>query len=127
MFGVGASEGYRKIEEPGYFTRTFLNDNNVHPTYLQAGQKIQQISDISVQVLEENPTFPVIVSEKKLTIKLGNRMILETHDFEDLVFTAPKAGAYTFTYSMTYEGTLLEGEKIGISPMISRTAWYLDE
>lgn len=125
-FSLSASGGYITIDQPGEFTRTFTNKNSNHPTYLRAGQKLQQISNLYYQDLVQEHTSPILITEKKLIIKLGDQVILETNNFEDLVFTAPGSGTYTFNYSITMRGTFKPGEKTAGSLNISRTAWYLD-
>ena len=126
MYSLGSSSGYFIMNQPGYFTRTFADKNN-HQTYLQAGQKIQQISECSYQEDIAEHISPISIIEKKLTIKLGEQIIKEANDFENLVFTAPQNGIYTFNYSMTISGTFKQGEKTAGDLYIQRTAWYLDE
>lgn len=124
-FNLSSGSTYEHLKTPGRHTRTMTDKYN-HPTYLKAGQKIQQISNLYYQDLIPNHTLPVIVTKKELIIKSGERIILQTNNFEDIVFTAPENGTYTFHYSMSIEITLLEGEESAGTIIASRKAWYLD-
>lgn len=124
-FSLGAS-GESKIEtQPGYFTRS-LNDDNHHPTDMRAGQKLRITGYAEYQSYISEHSIPVTISNKWLIIKDGERIVYQTSDFEDFIFTAPENGTYTFHYSMTIEGRLLPNERAGGTLGITRIAWFVD-
>lgn len=124
-FGLGSS-GQSKIEtQPGFFTRS-LNDDNYHPTYMRAGQKLRITGYAQYQSYISEHSIPVTISNKWLIIKDGERIIYQTGNFEDFFFIAPENSTYTFYYSMTIEGRLLPGERAGGTLVISRSAWFVD-
>lgn len=111
-------------DDPGYFSGSHIETNR-HPTFLRRGQRVRIIGKSELQNAQ-GFSNPVKVTENKLTIKIGERIILETSEYTDFIFTAPEDATYTFYYSMAAEGILVEGERARITFVMSREAWIVE-
>lgn len=125
IFGLGAGDGFGILSQPGYFTRS-TNDKDSHPTFMNKGQKVRITGEAECQVYINECSTPVRIKDKKLSIKIGDRVVWENSDFEDFIFTAPENATYTFHYSMTVEGRLQEGERVGLTTTLTRMAWFVE-
>ena len=111
-------------DDPGFFSGSHI-DVNRHPTLLKKGQRVRITGDSELQNVHELSN-PVKITENKLTIKIGERVVVETLDYSDFIFTAPDDATYTFHYSMSAEGFLSEGEKARITFVMKRLAWFVE-
>lgn len=125
IFGLGAGDAFGILSQPGYFTRS-TNDKDIHPTFMNKGQKVRITGKAECQVYINECSTPVRITDKKLAIKIGDRVVWENSDFEDFIFTAPENATYTFHYSMTVEGRLQEGERVGLTTSLTRMAWFIE-
>ncbi len=124
IFSLSASSSIWP-EEPGYFSGSHI-DANKHPTFLKKGQQVRITGDSELQIFIHEFSTPVKIMENKLTIKIGERVVWEGSEYTDFIFTAPEDATYTFHYSMSVEGFLAEGERAGITFVMSRTAWIVE-
>lgn len=124
-FGVSASDGIGILNTPGAFVKS-TDDDLIHPTFMQKGQKLRITGYAKCEVYIKECITPVKITNQQLIIKLNDRIMLETNDFEDFFFLAPQSGTYTFHYSMTVEGRLYEGERVGLTLTLYRMAWFVE-
>lgn len=125
VFSLGEADASTTYETPGYFTNTF-NSRHPHSVDMRAGQKIRLTGNVEYQEFVTEHSIPFTISGKELVVKIGERVIYRTNEFEDFIFTAPENGTYTFHYSMILTGRLLSGERAKGTMVISRAAWFID-
>ncbi len=123
IFSLSASSSLW-ADDPGFFSGSHI-DVNRHPTFLKKGQRVRITGDSELQNVHELSN-PVKITENKLTIKIGERVVVETLDYSDFIFTAPEDATYTFHYSMSAEGFLSEGEKARITFVMKRLGWVVE-
>lgn len=124
IFSLSASSSLW-ADDPGYFSGSHI-DSDKHPTFLKKGQKIHITGNSELQIFINEFSTPVKITENKLTIKIGERVIWENSEYTDFIFTASEDATYTFHYSMALEGFLLEGERAGITFVMRRKAWIVE-
>ncbi|MDE7074654.1 MAG: hypothetical protein K2O69_06350 [Odoribacter sp.] len=58
-------------------------------------------------------------------IKSDDLVVWEGEDFEDFIFTVPQSGNYSLHSSMSVRGYLEEGERIGLTLLLSHFCWIV--